>query len=417
MCPGGPGACDCTRPAQGRLTARGSEAVDPPTDARVATAAHAQLIPRDVASELEERRQVGQLGIAGGLVLQLDDRDHEGGQVRLEPRIHRTNRNAELLQHQLTIGQTHHGREATVVEGLLDLTSLLCQGGSDDDAITSEHLVDGVDDLLRSIADRTGVRSGHQTGRHRLAPTHDQHGQDLRVHGSRKPLLLPALQLGVEATDRRPEELVDALDELVLAPLGGVLPVHTGNRGEHLRVVHPSDLVTKGVVLGGERLFGDAGERLHLSHDLLGDVEESDTSRQRCARGGRVGRLVHLEDAGCLERVEPGLIVRGLGKHVDGSRAERRRLDRRRHRGELGSQLAGLHGLDADTEVVLDGQHTEIVDGRHTEIILDRDDDIGVDTELGELGGDLVGDDGVRGCRRTGRGRVVHSRIGCVRRG
>ncbi len=339
-----------------------------------AVAGVAELIPGELAAQHVQRAEVAVLLGAGCLILEADDAEDVARDVRLEARVRRGNRHAQLLEHLVAIGHPDESRKLRVLQRLLDLRCFRGQRGSDLHAGSGEHLVDGVLHGVGGIPHGGRVGCLHEArGQCALSGVtgQDRH-ESQRVAGALCPALVPCVQLGVEHVDGGPEVQVEPCQQLGLAPVGDVRAVEAGDGREDVAVVTSSDLLTNGVEGRGDRLFAFVGVGFHGGSQLVRHVVQADTLGQRGTNCRDDRGRVDLQNAAGLQRFQPGRIVlNGRKQGFEGGAADGGLGDRGLH---VVDQLASRDDGQAGTGEVFDGQGGQVVDGFDAEglDLLDR---------------------------------------------
>ncbi len=182
---------------------------------------HVERVPGDLGAQHAECAEVLELLVPGGLVLDLHDGQYEPGEVVLQPGLGGTDRDAELLEHLLAIGRTDHGRKTGVLQCLPDLRGVVSQRDGDLDTGAGEDAVDGVVDCIGVIAQTVRFRWLHYAYGHSRAVASHRSSDGIHEHGGASallhPVVLPDIELRVELRDRRPQVVIDPLEQLLLA--------------------------------------------------------------------------------------------------------------------------------------------------------------------------------------------------------
>jgi len=319
-------------------------------------AAAAQLVPGDLGAQHVQRAEVAQLLVARRLVLDLHRRQDEAGQVDLEAGVGAADRHAQLLEHLVAVDGTDHGRQTRVLQRLADLGGVVGQSGRDLHTRAGEHAVDGVGDGVGVVTQAGGVRRLHHARRQRHAtPTHagDRRHEHGRVGTLLHPGLLPALQLVVEVHDGRPERLVDAREQLLLALVGDEAAIQPIDGLEDLGVAATHQLLAQLEERRVDLLVVAVGEGLHGTGELAGHIEETHALGQRRADGTDDGRLVDLQHATRLEHLEPRAVVGHTRQNaVERHSAHGRGVDRGNRGLQAGQELTHLDHLHAHTHEI-----------------------------------------------------------------
>ncbi len=275
---------------------------------------HAERVPGDAGAQHVERAEVLQFLVPGCLVIDLHGRQHEPGEVVLQPGVGGADRDAELLEHLVAIGRANHGRETGVFQHLPDLRGVVGQRTSDLDTGASKDAVDGVVHRIGVIAQAVRFRWLHDARGHcRTVATHgsdgihEYSGAGALIH----PALLPGTELQVELSDRRPQMVIDPREQLLLAGIRHVAAVQAIDGLENLGVACLRDLLAQREEQRGvDGLIVLFGEPLHGLDQILRDVVQADLRGQRGTDGADDGRLVDLQYATGLQGLQPRAVVR-----------------------------------------------------------------------------------------------------------
>lgn len=387
----------------------GSQPAGGAADSReAARASDVQLLERELRAEQVHRTEVRLLLGAGRLVLRLQGRQDEPGQVPLEARVGRVDRDPQLLEHLLAVGRADQRRETGVLQLLLDLQRVVRHRRGDLRTGAREHLVGGVVEAVTGIPQRTGVRGLHHAGRQREATASpgESREQECRVASTLHPARVPGVELSDVARHGRPQVRLDPREQLLLATGRDVVAVEAGDRREDVAVVATGDLVAQLEVAGVDRVVVRLGEPLHLGDQLVRDVVQADTRRQRHPDGSDDGRGVDLENTTGAQRIEPRAVLRDGRQDVVGDgRVDGGGRGLRRESSEELTRRDRLHAGHDQVRLVQQGQARDVGDA---EGVLDVVDDGLVDPVLEQLGRDLVG----RGGRVGSGGCGVRSDLG-----
>lgn len=291
-----------------------------------------QLIPRDLRPEHEERTEELQLFVAGRQVLDGQDGQNVLGEIGLHPRIRGGDFDTERAEHLFAVRGADHGGQTRVLESFLDALGVIRAGACDRHHGSREDLVERVVEGVRFITQTSGVRRGHHARRHAARAAASKRGdrahQHRRITGGLVPGFHPALELGLERDERRPQRRIDAAEQFSFALVGDEVAIETRNGLEDFAIGRLRDLLAELEVFLADRLGVLIRKRLHFADEQLRDVEQADSIRERSPRGRDDRRLIDLQRAAGLQRREPRFVVRNVREHVRASEAHGRVSDR-----------------------------------------------------------------------------------------